>query len=207
MREMFMSAHSFNQRIGSWNTSAVNGMGAMFAEARAFNQNLGNWDLSSLLDNGFFGGLSSMFHNTGMDCENYDATLIGWNRNPQTPDNIRLSAHNLRYWRSQEARDSLIAVKGWIIFWDEFEECGYPVRDDPDEDEPATAFPNPTTGQFTLDLPWPAEVRLYNAQGGVLWQQPYEPGWHELRISGGPGVYMLELRRDDKRKILRVVKR
>jgi surface protein len=207
MSDMFMSAHSFNQRIGSWNTSAVKGMSRMFADARAFSQNLGNWDLSSLLDNGFFHGLSSMFHNAGMDCENYDATLIGWNRNPQTPDNMRLDARNVRYWRSQEARDSLIAVKGWIIIMDMFEECGYPVRDDPDEDVPATAFPNPNSGQFTLDLPWPAEVRLFNAQGALLWQQPCAPGWHELHISGGAGVYMLELRQDDKRKILRVVKR
>jgi len=45
MANMFLTS-SFNQPIGSWNTSKVINTQQMFAGATAFNQNIGNWDLS-----------------------------------------------------------------------------------------------------------------------------------------------------------------
>ena len=116
MSRMFSQATSFNQPIGHWDISNVIFMGSMFSNATSFDQDLGNWKFHPEVR------LTRFFDNSGMSCENYDLTLIGWSENPITPDNRSLGAEGIHYWQAEEARAKLIDEKGWNIIGDEFVE-------------------------------------------------------------------------------------
>ena len=50
MNGMFYNNTTFNEPIGSWDTSSVNHMGYMFYHASAFNQPIGSWNTSNVTD-------------------------------------------------------------------------------------------------------------------------------------------------------------
>ncbi len=110
MSFMFYRAYAFNQPIGSWNTTIVYDMFKMFEEATAFNQDLGTWNLYSGVE------LNSMLNLSGINCENYSKTLVGWSNNPNTPNNRTLGAAGRQFGTNAISyRNNLITNKDWTI--------------------------------------------------------------------------------------------
>ena len=115
MTGIFSGATQFNQDLSSWNVSNVQQLTSMFDGATSFNQNLGNWQYSSSVD------LNSMLNNSGLDCNNYGATLSGWLANNASLQSINLGANNLNYGVLGEiARNILVNSQGWNIAGDNF---------------------------------------------------------------------------------------
>jgi gliding motility-associated-like protein len=113
MQRMFDFATAFNQNIGIWNTAAVTNMSGMFADASAFNQNIGTWSLNPSVN------LTGMLNNSGINCNNYSATLLGWSANPSTPNGRTLGATGRQYGTNAvAARTNLATTKGWTITGD-----------------------------------------------------------------------------------------
>jgi surface protein len=148
MNSMFEEAHAFNNYIGNWNTSNVSNMGSMFYAAVSFNQEIENWDVTNVtsmnsmfkfayafnkslgnwtLNNSVI--LENFLSHCGMNCSNYDNTLIEWNANPLTPNGriMGAGAGERQYWQSLNARNNLINVKGWSIVGDYYSNCDYPL--------------------------------------------------------------------------------
>lgn len=142
MQYVFSGATVFNQDINNWNTSSVITMIGMFENATAFNQNLGSWDLTDLTI------APGMFAGSGMSCDNYSNTLIGWNGLVTTPDNIDFSINNGMFYGTNavSARDSLINTKNWTIDGDAASgtDCSLSVNEG-ENISLLTVSPNPAT--------------------------------------------------------------
>jgi surface protein len=112
-RMMFLNAAGFNQPIHKWNTANVTDMGEMFFGASAFNQSLGDWSLHPFVN------LNNLLDNSGLDCGNYTATLIGWSEKASTPDYLSLGAAGRLYGtNAAAARTNLTTTKNWLISGD-----------------------------------------------------------------------------------------
>ena len=145
---MFSNAYSFNQDISGWDVSNVSDFWMMFNNAFSFNQNLADWDISSASN------MRSMFNNSGMQCENYSATLIGWASQENAPSGMRLGAEGMEFAPSavQYRNNILIDQKGWEIIGDQEGDCS-PVNtvDFADLGIQIRAYPNPVMDYLNLE--------------------------------------------------------
>ena len=115
MGEMFADNTSFNQPIGLWGSKMANVTWAigMFSGATSFNQDLGAWKLTNIY---YF---ENVFTNSGMSCENYSASLVGWASQPESWHAVRRGSYGsskslLKYNAAARAARNLLISKGWM---------------------------------------------------------------------------------------------
>ncbi len=114
MQGMFQNCSKLvgDASIENWNTTTNTSLNDAFNGALKFNHSLGNWNVTNVV------GMARMLQGSGMDCVNYDKTLIGWAAQ-NVKSNIALGATGRVYSNSAAvaARATLVG-KGWTITGD-----------------------------------------------------------------------------------------
>ena len=167
MSSMFWNAGQFNSDISNWDVSDVVTISAMFQNASFFKSDLSNWDVGNLIYSTFtFSGaaefdsnlndwnisnvlsMSSIFDDSGLSTNNYDAILLGWAQQDLMP-NVAVGATGVSYCISEDARQSLIDNYGWTIN-DEGYDCT--TVDIIEESKLVTSiYPNPTSHLLNIE--------------------------------------------------------
>jgi surface protein len=233
MSEMFSRTGAFNQDIGNWNVSSVTDMRGMFLHAKAFNQDLGDWDVSNVTnmsymfycltygDTGIYSSCSfnqylgnwdvtnvkdmrRMFDISGIQCDNYSSTLIGWNKNSDLTSGINLGAQGMKYGtEAVAARNNLILEHGWTFSGDSPTgiECNMSVStEDSEFAHLIKVLPNPFSNQLFIEISENenATIIFYDQLSRQVLQQSIN-GSATIDTEHLPaGMYMYELRKDQR---------
>lgn len=201
MERMFQGAMAFNQDLSAWNTAGVTSMKGLFFNATSFNQSLGDWSLNTAVD------MEEMLDNSGLDCDNYTATLQGWNSNPSTPAGRTLGASGLLYGSHTEAaRDNLIQSKGWSISGDSFDPNCQPTAVHTPILKEVVLYPNPTSGDLLVAGLENGQYRIYDLLGKQVDSGSIRSG--SIRMDRLPaGIYAVVLIAYGQTMTVKVVKR
>ncbi len=200
MLAMFNEAEDFNQPLNLWNVREVRNMRLMFLVASRFNQTLGDWDISNV------NSMSNMLDQSGLSTENYDATLIGWIENSNTPSGLILGASNLTYCLGTDARNTLTDPTGfnWSIT-DQGQDCDFTnafvtTWQTTTDNETITI---PTTGAgYNYIVDWGDGTAITSETGNATHTYT-SAGAYEVKIIGDfPRIYFNNT--GDKDKILEV---
>lgn len=189
MDNMFWNATHFGQPLNSWDVSRVRYMDNMFHNAKKFDQTLENWNLAGLNDDGRIYAEMS-FKNSGMSCENYSRTLLGWAINPATPSRVNLDATGLQYSKVvQHFYDSLSKAKEWNIYGDTEGNC--PLFGKIFDASAIKIYPNPAHSFIIITgLDEGESIKLIDITGRTLQSWKTDGGSKQLDLSAyADGVY------------------
>jgi surface protein len=202
MVKTFQDAEAFNKDISNWNTSNVNTMYAMFNNASVFNQDLSKWDTRKVLHLSFIflnarafnqdlgkwkihpeAFTHSILEYSGLDCENYSATLIGWYLNNPTITHRNVGVKGMQFGKSAaNARNRLISERKWIFNGDSpsNQDCGTMPDLSLSTTFPSSSqivfYPNPSSNILHIQsqLIGNYSVVLYQFDGKKVLEQNFE---------------------------------
>lgn len=225
---MFNGASTFNQNIGNWNTDNAINMNGMFTNATLFNQDLNNWKVSKVTDmlQLFLGAHSfnqnfsawtfnknvnsiEIFVGTAIDCKNYSLSLIGWAKNPNTPQGLILDAQRLYYGETGKlSRDSLVNLKQWTISGDVFYAANncepFPTSIKQNDLTKIEIYPNPSSSFINIKTNEAfLKINIYNLLGNLV-STHTESEFSVKELSNG--IYILEIVFNDSIKRVKLIK-
>ena len=192
----YTGATSFNQDISAWDVSNVTVMSFMFNEATSFNQNLGAWNVSNVAN------MSQMLNSSGLSQDNYDSMLIKWSEQ-DVQSNVPLGARGVNYCSGEDARQSLIDSKNWIIE-DAGLDCSTASLDDQNQLD-ILIYPNPASDIVYIDGNYSQlKVVVYDILGKQVMNRRIKNTINIRQLE--KGVYILQLSDGTKRNTQRIIK-
>lgn len=201
MAHMFHGCLIFNYPL-NWNTSLVTQTNFMFTGSTLFNQSLGNWNLSSLSD------ASYMLSNTGLNCDNYSKTLLGWADNPSTSNNVPFSSvAPLQYASNAVGKRNILIGKGWTISGDTAGTCLLSTSEFYTGSQNSSIYPNPTEDNLHIrDVHDTKSYKIIDAAGRLVQQNVLTTDM--INVSSlTKGNYILQIITKDKIESFKFIKK
>lgn len=204
---MFSNAIQFNQPLENWSTSSIFNIEGVFKNAAAFNQNIGNWSLKSVNSD-----LLHTLNYSGLNCQNYDATLIGWANNPDTPYGKTLGARERIYSSNNAviARNILSNVKelggkAWSILYDKYDSSCNNLSTMEILKSNAIIYPNPTNDFIIIkNIDKIKSKTIYDSTGQLVKKENNQN--EKIDISNlQKGVYLLEIETKNNQKVTKKI--
>jgi hypothetical protein len=154
--------------------------------ASSFNQPLGNWNLASVIDGG------GAFTMSGINCENYSKTLMGWADNPNTANNVSLgSLTGLKYASNVSDKRDILINKGWSLTGDTVGNCLL-SSSDLKLNKKLSLYPNPAVDDIHIEgLSDIKSYKIYDTSGRLV--KEGNPNRDMINVSSLPkGNYILQ---------------
>ncbi|PRB01213.1 hypothetical protein CQ046_16320 [Chryseobacterium sp. MYb7] len=186
MAHVFHGCTSFNQSLESWDMTKVTKIDQILNIASSFNQSLGNWNLASVIDGG---GALTM---SGINCENYSKTLLGWADNPNTANNVSLgSLTGLKYASNVSDKRDILINKGWSLTGDTVGSCLL-SSSDLKLNKKLSLYPNPAVDDIHIEgLSDIKSYKIYDTSGRLV--KEGNPNRDMINVSSLPkGNYILQ---------------
>ncbi len=187
MAHIFHGCTTFNQPLDHWDMTKVTRIDQILNFASGFNQSLGNWNLVSL-NNG-----NAALTMSGLNCENYSKTLMGWADNPNTANNVSLgSVQGLKYASNVSDKRDILVNKGWSIVGDVVGSCLL-SSSDIKLNKKTLLYPNPAVDDIHIEgLSDIKNYKIYDASGRLV--KEGNPNNDIINVSFLPkGNYMIQL--------------
>lgn len=227
MMWMFHTNPSFNQPLNNWNTSKVTNIAHMFHSCTAFNQPLDNWDTSLVTDfSTIFTGATSFnqslqtwnlpaltvgilaLSGSGLDCDNYSDTLVGWADNPNTANNINLGPLNsLTYSVDIIPKRNILLGKGWTITGDTVGECRKLSTTESQLKNKGLIYPNPVENYiYVKNIKDAKNYIITDFSGRIISKDSLTKESIDVRHLT-PGNYILQIITKDKAQTFKFIKK
>ncbi|WP_395074696.1 T9SS type A sorting domain-containing protein [Flavobacterium sp.] len=140
--------------------------------------------------------MANMLTNSGIDCVNYDSTLIGFRNNVNTPNNITFGASGRVYssTTAQAARNTLITQKSWVISGDSFNSTCAALGNENFVILNTKIYPNPAQNIVNVEVDGLNEMEVYDINGRFLIKKQISDNKNAIDISSlSNGIYVLKV--------------